>query len=556
MKAISAVFLLLFAAHVACAQIDEARDAIDRGEYVRAANILAETLSRGPSADAYLYLGITYTALKEYQKAEDTLKEGSERYPQDLRFHNQLADFYLINNDREAAKSELRRSLFIDPNNNYASDLLATINMSEGAVQAALQSWNKSGRPVINDILHNYYLTFGLWVVRDAVAFHPSGVLRYAEWKTTESRLLETENFINVGLEVAPTRVPDQYNAIVRTTAKRNSWTDFLFGVIKGAPVQTSYVDVWNIANSGINFNGNYRWDTNRRRLEGRLKVPIPWPGLLHLELGNSWRAERWDVSSKVRPELRRNSLLDYKANALRVHIKHIPHYRVELGAGFEYRNRAAKGNLPQLFTDSRNTGRFNAEVNLRLIDRQYQNRLHLEGFAARRGLIGDSNFSGGIAELNNRITLSQDMRTNLDWTIKTGTSRGSLPIEDYFLLGLDTTQINVLRGHTAAEHGHYGNGPIGSDFALVNTDLERHLATIPLFNILNLPFVTVKWNLFLDGAKTWDRNRVFQPSRLLLDTGGGLRFETPTHSFNLTYGRSLRGGQNVFFAYVERRLW
>ena len=131
--------------------------------------------------------------------------------------------------------------------------MLATINMSEGAVQAALQSWNKSGRPVINDILHNYYLTFGLWVVRDAVAFHPSGVLRYAEWKTTESRLLETENFINVGLEVAPTRVPDQYNAIVRTTTRGNSWTDFLFGVFKGAPVQTSYLDVWNIANSGIN---------------------------------------------------------------------------------------------------------------------------------------------------------------------------------------------------------------------------------------------------------------------------------------------------------------
>ena len=89
-----------------------------------------------------------------------------------------------------------------------------------------------------------------------------------------------------------------------------------------------------------------------------------------------------------------------------------------------------------------------------------------------------------------------------------------------------------------------------------MNTDLERHLATIPLFNILNLPFVTVKWNLFLDGAKTWDRNRVFQPSRLLLDTGGGLRFQTPTHSFNLVYGRSLREGKNVLYGYVERRLW
>ncbi len=556
MKAISTVFVFFFTAHIAFAQIDEARDAIDRGEYVRAVNILSETLARNPVPDAYLYLGIAYTAMKEYQKAEDILKEGNQRYPKDARFPNQLADFYLTNNDREAAKAELERTLVIDPNNNYASDLLATINMSEGEVQAALQSWNKSGRPVINDILHNYYLTFGLWVVRDAVAFHPAGVLRYDEWKTTESRLLETENFANVGLEVEPTRVPDQYNAIVRTTAKRNSWSDFLFGLLKGAPVETSYVDLWNIGNSGVNVNGNYRWDTNRRRIEGRLKIPLPWPGLFHLELGNSWRAERWDVSRNVRPEFRSNSLFDYKANAIRVHIKHIPHYRVELGGGFEYRNRAGKGSLAQLFTDSRNTGRFNAEVNIRLVDRQYQNRLHLEGFAARRSLVGDTNFTGGVAEFNNRITLSKDTRTNLDWTIKTGTSRGALPVEDYFLLGLDTNPANVLRGHTAAINGHYGRGPIGSDFALLNTDIERRLATIPVFNTLNIPFLTVKWNLFFDGAKTWDRNHIFQPSRLLLDTGAGLRIQTPTHSLNLVYGRSLREGKNVLFGYVERRLW
>ena len=65
-----------------------------------------------------------------------------------------------------------------------------------------------------------------------------------------------------------------------------------------------------------------------------------------------------------------------------------------------------------------------------------------------------------------------------------------------------------------------------------------------------------MKWNLFFDGAKTWDRNRIFQQGKLLLDTGGGVRFQTPTHSFSLVYGRSLREGRNVLFAYVERRLW
>jgi tetratricopeptide (TPR) repeat protein len=556
MKPISTVAVLLFAVHLSFAQVDEARYAIDKGEYVRAVNILSDALRSQPTADTYLYLGIAYGRMKEYQKADDTLKEGSRQYPQDSRFHNELADLYLTNNDRDAARAELRRALVVDPGNNYASDLLATIDMSEGEVQSALRSWNKSGRPVINDILHNYYLTFGSWVIRDAVAFHPAGVLRYSEWKTTERRLLETDNFANAGLEIEPTRIPDQYNAIVRTTTKSNSFANLLFDIFKGAPIETSYVDFWNIANSGVNFNGRYRWETNRRRLDGGLKIPVPLAGLLHLEVGDTWRAERWDLSPTIRPELKGRALLDYKANAVRVRVKHIPHYRVELGAGFEYRNRASKGNLPQLFTDSRKTGRFDVEMSLRLVDRQYQNRLHLEGFGARRSVLGDTNFSGGVAELDNRITLSRDTRTNLDWTIKSGTSRGALPIEDYFVLGLDTNPTNILRGHTAAEHGRYGNGPMGTDFALLNTDIERRLATIPFFNTFNIPFLTVKWNLFFDGAKTWDRNRIFQQGKLLLDTGGGLRFQTPTHSFNLVYGRSLREGNNVFFAYVERRLW
>jgi tetratricopeptide (TPR) repeat protein len=557
MKAISLALIFLIHAAVALAQVDEARQAIDRGELVRAVNILSAALADRPSPDAYLYLGIAYRRMKEYQKAQDVLEEGARRYQDDSRFHIELADMFLENNDIESSKSELRRALAVDPNNNYASDQLATIDMSEGDVQSALRSWNKSGRPFINDILHNYYLSFGSWVVRDAVAFHPAGSLRYSEWKTTEARLLETETFSNVGLEIEPTPVPDQYNAVVRTSTKTNSLSDFLFNLVKGAPASTSYLNIWNLGNSGVNFKGNYRWDANRRRAEGRIKMPVPIGGLTYLEIGNTWRAERWDLSHTIRAAARQRARFDYKANALHVQVKQIPHYRVELAAGFEYRNRAAKGDLPELFTDNRNTGKFTAETNLRLADGKYQNRLHLEAFAARPSIIGNTRFTGGVAGLNNRMTLSKDTRTCLDWSLKGGTAHGRLPVEDYFVLGLDYgNTTNLLRGHKAADHGKYGRGPMGTDFILLNTDIERHLKTIPLLNTLGIPFFTVKWEFFFDAAKTWDRNRVFQPSKLLLDVGAGLRFETPTHSFNLVYGRSLREGRNVFSGYYERRFW
>ncbi len=112
------------------------------------------------------------------------------------------------------------------------------------------------------------------------------------------------------------------------------------------------------------------------------------------------------------------------------------------------------------------------------------------------------------------------------------------------------------MRGHTVADHGRFGKGPTGTDFILFNSDFDRRLATLPFFNYVNIPFVAVKWMLFFDGAKTFDRNRIFQQGKLWLDTGGGLRFETPTHSFNVVYGRSLRDGTGVLYGYVEKRFW
>jgi hypothetical protein len=314
---------------------------------------------------------------------------------------------------------------------------------------------------------------------------------------------------------------------------------------------------VWNIRNSGINFNADYRWQADRRRVDGLLKLPIPFPGLFDLELGNTWRLEQWNLSPNVLPQYLGVARFKYDANILRFRVKQIPYYRFDIAGGLEYFNRAASGNLPQLDTNSENVGKFSLETNLRLIDGQYQNRLHLEGFAARQSILGNINFSGGTAELNNRITLSRGNRAYVDWTVKGGTSRGNLPVEDYFVLGIDTTNTrNPLRGHAVSDHGMYGRGPMGTDFVLVNTDVERRITTLPFFNTFNIPFLTVKWEVFLDGAKTWDRKHIFKEGTLWVDTGGGLRFETPTQSFNFVYGRSLRDGSTVIMGYVERRLW
>jgi hypothetical protein len=248
------------------------------------------------------------------------------------------------------------------------------------------------------------------------------------------------------------------------------------------------------------------------------------------------------------------DSTLRYKSTGGRLELRHIPHYRVEVAAGVEYMNRAASGTIPELGTDSRNTGKLLLQTTLRIADGRYRNLIDAEFFAARESILGDFDFSGGTVALHNRFLISENRDMYLDWSIQGGSARGALPIEEYFVLGTDTQGGRQLRGHTAARDGRYGNAPMGTDFLLANLDVERRLTALPLFNTFNLPYLIVKWELFVDAAKTFDRARLFEQGKLWVDAGAGLKFETPTHAFNLVYGRSLRDGDDVFHASIEKR--
>jgi len=138
---------------------------------------------------------------------------------------------------------------------------------------------------------------------------------------------------------------------------------------------------------------------------------------------------------------------------------------------------------------------------------------------------------------------------------VKGGTSRGQLPIDDYFILDARHSQGNLLRGHSSvSSQGHFGHSPMATSFVLVNTTLDRRMRRLPFFNSLNIPYADLKWQVFVDGAKTFDRAHVFEQGKLLVDVGGGFKIETPTKIFNLTYGRSLRDGTGALAAYIQKR--
>ncbi len=534
--------------------VDQARTAISTGEYSRAINLLSNAIARQPTADSYLYLGIAYGHTREWKRAEDTLREGSGKFPQDPRFHNELAGVYLAANDLDRARQSLRDALAADPDNKYATDLLATIDMSMGNVRSALAAWNKDGRPVVGDILHNAHLEFENWMVGKSVAFQKGKTLTWSQWRTTEMRLWESQLYANVGVEIEPTPQPDQYTVVVRTVPKSQTTDRYVLPLLQALFFQNPTVRWWNIGNTAVSLSAGYRFATNRHRAEAGIRVPLPVAGLVFFEGEGIFRSERWDIS---RPAVDNgaDSRFLYQSTGFRAEIKHIPHYRVELGAGFEYRNRTTSGSVETLRFDSENSGKWLFEASVLAADGRYRSRIHAETFLARRGLLGNMNYSGGTLEWNNRYLTDARRGMNLDITVKGGTSSGGLPVDDYFVLGLDQHPDNLLRGHNAvSSQGHYGHAPMGTSFALLNATFDRRMRRFPLFDVLNVPVAELKWQVFLDGAKSWDRAHVFNAGKLLVDIGGGFKLETPTRVFNITYGRSLRDGTGTLAAYVQKR--
>ena len=532
------------------------REAATTTETLEAIENLTSEIETNPSPEAYLALGLAHADLLQYDRALELFGEAGARYPSDSRFLAETANIHIAERNIDSAVEALERALIVDPSDAYAADLLASIRMSEGGVEEALAVWNSIDQPRIDNIFQNFSPGFLDRATPRGLTFDSGDVLTYEQWQLSEERLFATRMYANVGLEIEPSPAPDLYNAIVRTTARTNSPGRVMFGLVRGLPIQIAYFDLNDLGNSGIGWLSSYRWDADRRRLEGRVIVPLPLPGLPVIEFFDTWRSERWDLSIPLGNGYPSDARFDYKVNSFGLDLRVIPHYKAEIRGGFEYRNRDVTGTIPGLGLDERNSATLKLGTVLRPLTGRYRNQIRANVFIARESILGHFDFSGGSIQLANRVYLDNDDRTTLDLSLAGGVARGELPIDHYFVLGLGSVTDYPLRAHVSSGEGHYGRSPTGTDFVLVNTDIRHRLVTVPLFDTLGIPFVQISAMAFYDSARVFDHQRVLSQEKWFHDVGAGLRFETPTTSFTALYGRDTTGGRNAFYGYVEQRFW
>jgi len=129
-------------------------------------------------ADLLLFRGLALAHLQRWEEAKAAFTVGLAKAPGDPRFPVELAGIAYREKRFSEAKRELRQALAMNPKDDYANNFLASIYFQEGNLEAALQYWNRAGKPKLEDLTFEPKLRLQPLVLDRAFAFARGG-----EWQ-------------------------------------------------------------------------------------------------------------------------------------------------------------------------------------------------------------------------------------------------------------------------------------------------------------------------------------------------------------------------------------
>jgi hypothetical protein len=102
------------------------------------------------------------------------------------------------------------------------------------------------------------------------------------------------------------------------------------------------------------------------------------------------------------------------------------------------------------------------------------------------------------------------------------------------------------MRGHVGTRDGRKGSAPLGREYVLTQTELDRTL--------FEFPFIRLQAGPFFDSGRIDDPSKQFGSGGWMRDVGIQAKIATIGRlKLILVYGRDLRGGGGVFYTSVSR---
>ena len=106
-------------------------NALNKGNYGQAYELLEKSLKTWPQKDTYIYLIYTLSALGEDVKLKQIIEEALNKYPYETKIYQISVRYYLQTNQKEEAKRLLKKGLKLNPNNPSLEAMLPLVQGKE-----------------------------------------------------------------------------------------------------------------------------------------------------------------------------------------------------------------------------------------------------------------------------------------------------------------------------------------------------------------------------------------------------------------------------------------
>lgn len=425
-------------------------------------------------------------------------------------------------NDFPETEERLKSALRTDPSNNFVNDFLGTTYLLDGNFDAALKYWNHAGKPKLRDIKLDPPVAFDAVRLDRTFAFSRAGILTLDDYYETRRRLDSLEIFPNYQFELTPTDTEDfdlTVHAVEKSGPQFLSW-------IKGLPYETVYPAWWNAGRRAVNIEALVRWNPNLRRAFVSVSSPFGESARLGYRVQADGREEHWLTNGE-------SFILRRKEVSGEIHGAAPGGWAWSTGGAVSQR----------AFTNTFEGGTsitYKGSVS-RNVFRIPERRLTLDSGADLQvgKLFGAA--PARFAKLEGGLSLrwfpvsrrKDDYETSV--RLRAGRSAGRLPFDELFVLGVDRDSNLRLRGHAAVQSGEKGAAPMGSAYALLNTDFQKRLFGNPLVRV--------------DAGPLLDAAHLSSPGAWLVDAGIQLRVSVlKAFTLNLSLARGLRDGRHALF--------
>ncbi len=503
-------------------------------------------------AELDLYRGLALARLQRWAEAKAAFEAGRQKEPRDKRFLVELAGVSYQRKDFSEAKAYLKQALRLDPDDAYANNFLATLYLLQGNLEAALQYWNRIGRPEITDVQFDPEPRIRAALLDRAFSFSPLSALHLDDFRTTQARIENLGIFPRYRFELLP-QEQGSFAVLFRAT-ERNGWGDSklegFLSLLRGLPYQTIYPEFYNLNRSAFNIVFLLRWDAQKRRFYASFSAPLRqdpgWRFQFYIDEGD----ENWDISQIFQASTSPISALKLVKSQAGAEIQSVVSGRWgwRTGVSFAYRKfRNVSGVSPeatQFFTDSSSL-EYHAGLNYELV-RNPERRMTVDVLASTALGRIFAHPLGSFAKIEGSLAfrwlpLPRGDDYEMNGRFRTGRMIGEVPLDELYALALERDNDLWLRGHIGTLDGKKGSAPMGREYVLWNWETDKI--------VYQNAFLAVKLGPFLDIGRIADPSRDFISKGWLWDPGVQCKLRVlGSLSVIFSYGKDLRSGRNAFY--------